>query len=252
MDAIPLLAIIKSLILPPGLPLILGLSGALVMRRRRSLGKLMILSAGGGLWLLCTPAVVALLVAPLEQTPTLNPELIDVESVDAIVILGGGARRGARAYGGGDSVSRLTMERVRYGAFVHRETGLPLAVTGGSPGEQDTSEGELMAQMLTDEFGVHVDWVETQSRNTAENAELSASAFDFRAILLVTHAMHMPRAKRAFERAGFTVTPAPAAYYNNADDAMEIGDWLPSETALAAARYACYEYFGALWYRLSK
>ena len=56
--------------------------------------------------------------------------LAQARSAQAIVILGGGVRRNAPEYGG-DTVGRLTLDRVRYGAFVARATGLPVLVTGG-------------------------------------------------------------------------------------------------------------------------
>ena len=54
----------------------------------------------------------------------------DAADAEAIVILGGGTRRNAPEYGG-DTLGRLTLERVRYGAQVAKLTALPVLVTGG-------------------------------------------------------------------------------------------------------------------------
>ena len=65
------------------------------------------------------------------------------------------------------------------------------------------------------EFGVSATWVEEGSNNTLENARLTSAMLEragIKTIYLVTHAWHMPRARMAFERAGFNVIPAPTAY----------------------------------------
>ena len=47
------------------------------------------------------------------------------------MILGGGLRRSAPEYGG-DTLGRLTLERLRYGAMLAKRTGLPVMVSGGT------------------------------------------------------------------------------------------------------------------------
>ena len=53
--------------------------------------------------------------------------------------------------------------------------------------------------------------IESESKNTRENAVNSAKILDEKYLdgnyLLVTSAIHMPRAKRCFEKAGLTITP---------------------------------------------
>lgn len=75
-------------------------------------------------------------------------------------------------------------------------------------------------------------------------------------IVLVTEAFHMPRAKRAFERAAaqsaiahpqwprMRITPAPMGFWS----AGERGglDWLPSTEGLADTRMASHELLGLL------
>src|SRR5690606_25985306 len=110
------------------------------------------------------------------------------QAPQAIVVLGGGSYRSAREFGDFDEVSRLTLERLRYAARLQRASGLDLAVSGGAPVNMSLSEGQMMATTLEADFRVPVRWLETSSRNTAENARLSAAVFDFRRIVLVTHA----------------------------------------------------------------
>ena len=58
-------------------------------------------------------------------------------------------------------------------------------------------------------------WLESESRNTyenARNARLFLEPLGIRRILLVTSASHMPRSVALFEKQGFEVIPAPADF----------------------------------------
>ena len=112
-----------------------------------------------------------------------------------------------------------------------------------------SSEAQLMQRALEEDFGVPVAAIEDGSSNTAQNARLSRAAFSYRTIVLVTHAMHMQRAKRQFERAGFTVVPAPLGFVSAHCCGYVFGDFLPSLQGLMNSHYVTYEAAGALWYR---
>ncbi len=58
------------------------------------------------------------------------------------------------------SHSLKTLALARYGAKLHRETGLPLLVTGGRPLDTALSEAETVRRVLEDEFGFTVRWLD--------------------------------------------------------------------------------------------
>ena len=89
------------------------------------------------------------------------------------MVLGGGRNRGAPEWGG-ETVNGLTLQRVRYGARLARETGLPLYVTGGKPDGGQSAEGTLMRDLLAREFNVEVKWVDAAAATTRENALMAA------------------------------------------------------------------------------
>ncbi|MEQ8234352.1 MAG: YdcF family protein [Gammaproteobacteria bacterium] len=243
----------KLLVLPPATMAAAGLLGLAVRPFARRLGNLLVVFAVLATWLLSTPWVAAMLAAPLERYAAIDLEQADWTGLEAIVVLGGGVYRDAPEYGAVDQVSRLTLERLRHAARVHRASGLDLAVVGGSPVDLEEAEAVFMARALEQDFRVPVRWRETHSRNTAENASGSAAVFPFRRIVLVTHAMHMPRAVRAFTAAGFIVTPAPMGFFDTVNQDADAERWavsdvLPEIHALAASHYAIYEYVGAAWY----
>jgi len=227
------------LVLPPVGPVLLSMIGLALIARRPRLGRAL---AWGGLALLVAlamPIVAYGLLASLESGEPLALER--AREADAIVVIAGGLRRGAREYGG-DTLNGLTLDRVRYGAWVARRTRLPILVSGGI-GRDGAREADLMRRALEEEFGVKVRWVENQSRDTSGNARLSADllrAAGVRRIVLVTHGVDMRRAGDAFRAAGLEVIAAPTGLARPPGDAWR--DWLPGIGALVGSYYALYEH----------
>ena len=243
--------ILATLILPPGGNLITGIAGIALLRRARLLGILLLVISFGSLLILSIPRVGDALVAGLESFPARGPQAVVAGEVGAIVILGGGRDTSAPEYGG-ETISDDTLARIRYGARLHRETGLPLVVSGGRVFDEGTSEAALMGDVLVNEFGVEVRWQEDRSRNTAENARNVAELLGVegvRAVLVVTHAVHMPRATEAFERAGLRPYAAPMGYTSGASDSAVL-QWLPTLSGLKKSHMALHEHLGSLWYEI--
>ena len=244
--------LIKSLVLPPGAQIVTGLLGLLLLIRYRGPAVLLLVVTVLSIWLMSLPAGAVWLARPFETTPPLSAEGLAASGAEAIVVLAGGAYQEGPEFAGRSDVAPLTLERIRYAARLGRQSGLPLAVTGGLVRGQPVSEAELMRAALEQDFGVPVCCVESASRNTRENASLSARVFPFRRIVLVTHAVHMPRAVRAFEAAGFAVVPAPMGFITRPGSEWSAEDLLPSAKAWAQSHYVIYEALGALWYRLGR
>jgi|LNFM01.1.fsa_nt_gb uncharacterized SAM-binding protein YcdF (DUF218 family) len=240
----------KGLVLPPAANLLL-LFGAWCLRRSwRRLARALAAFAIVTLYAGSTPLGAALLAEGLEATPPFDLASEATPRIAAIVVPGTGRYTSPPEYGA-DTVSNRTLERLRYAARVHRTTGWPIATVGGSPLDDASPEGVLMAESLQDDFNVPVRWIEHQSRNTAENARNARAIIDVDTILLVTQAMDMPRARRAFEAVGFEVIPAPIGFVNRQGDyAFSPFDFVPDANALAVTRVALHEYLGLLWYAL--
>lgn len=237
-DPIWIKAFLKALVLPPTGPLLVAAFGIVMLGRWPRAGRA--LAAGGVLLLLAlsTPAVATLLLRTLDSSPPLDPER--AKAAQAIVILGGGTRRNAPEYGG-DTLGRLTLERVRYGARVAHLTGLPVLVAGGSV-YGGATEASLMQKSLQTEYGVDVQWAEDQSRTTHENAVYAGRILHgagIARVVLVAHSFDMPRASAEFAAAGIETIPAPTGIPDRALDLPL--DLLPSVAGLQASYYACYE-----------
>lgn len=244
-----LIRTIEALMTPPGLMFVMIFCGFLVGSYFARLGRNLILS---GLLLLVVaslPATSLLTYSLLEADPPLSQARLAETKAQAIVILGGGRYPGFEYYK--ETVSNPALERLRYGAWLHKQTGLPILVTGGSVRGEPVGEARLMAQTLKSSFGVRVKWIEDNSRNTWENARLSYQMLlkeGVSQILLVTHASHMWRSSASFNRQGFDVTPAPLGFQSKGP--LTPLHFLPNARAMASLQAACHEMIGYLWYRL--
>lgn len=251
--AVLLTKIAAALALPPGGNLLLAVAGLALWRRAKLLAMLMFAVSFISLAVLSMPKVGDALFEAVERFPARLPGAALAEDVGAIVVLAGGRNANAPEYGG-ETVAFPSLVRLRYGARLQRETGLPLLVSGGRvQGGEPASEAALIKGVLERELNVSVRWLEERSRNTAENARYSVQLLrqeDIAAIVLVTSAAHMPRAVEAFEGQGVRVSAAPTGRRTGNRAAAGVLDWLPSTSALDRSRIALHELLGRLWYRI--
>ena len=238
-----------ALALLPPLSLVILLGAGLILHRHRPrLAMSLILLSATALYTLSTPWVGGLLQNSLEISRPVTPT--DLKTAGAIVVLGGGRRVGAAEYGS-DTLNGLSLERLRYAAFLHRASGLPILVTGGKPGGGTLSEGRIMQHILQSEYGTSPRWIEDAALTTWDNARLSAPLLQkqgIRRIVLVTHAWHLRRAVPQFEAQGLSVIPAGIQFSNTRIDS--ILDVLPTPAGLRDSTFALHEWLGILWYKL--
>ena len=239
-----------GLLLPPTSLLLLAVLGLLFARRWRRSGLALAGFSMAALWLLGTPVISNTLVRTIE--PAQKPDMQHLRDAGAIVVLGGGTYFDAPEYGG-DTVGTFTLERVRWAARLHRETGLPVMVTGGRPLGNTMTEAAQMKVALAGDFGVPVKWLEERSGNTLQSAgyarEILAREGVAR-IALVTHASHMRRARRAFVQSGFEVMDAPTGFSTTGP--LTALSFLPDAWGLLQARVFFHEVLGLGWYHVRR
>jgi uncharacterized SAM-binding protein YcdF (DUF218 family) len=161
-----------------------------------------------GMWLLsCQAVAIWLSVHLLPQVSPISAEDLKHQHVQAIVVLGGGVENEAVEYNG-QTLTPDAMSRLLYGAHLSRTTHLPMAYTGGvgwAGQSGQAPEAEVAAAALARLGAPALRWQESQSRDTRENAWLTAALLKndgVSRIALVTHAWHMPRSVHQFEAAG--------------------------------------------------
>ncbi|MCW8906941.1 MAG: YdcF family protein [Sedimenticola sp.] len=242
---------LKTLILPPGILILLGLLG--LFMARRLLGRLLVLVTLAALYLFSTPFFAQQLMGSLQVVGALTEAQIGASDAQAIVVLGAGRREAAPEFGDRDTVNALALERLRYAAWLSRKSGLPVIPSGGKPMSDGPSEAAMGRQILEQEFGVKVLAIEDRSRTTREQALLLADLLEkrgIRRIMLVTHAWHMLRALDVFEGAGIDTQPAPTGFVPSGSSRSAYSDWLPDAGALRNSYFALHEHLGRWWYRL--
>ncbi|MGY4675735.1 YdcF family protein [Ursidibacter arcticus] len=174
-----------------------------------------------------------------------NLTLEDYKSAQAIVLLGGGLRDSKELFAK-LATNQIAAERVRYAAYLQKQTQLPLLITGSSP--NGTSEAAVMAQELKMFFDIPTEWIEDKAKTTKENALFSKEILEkanVKKIILVTNQWHMMRAKLLFERAGFEVLPASVgAGITPATYGLNIMYFMPQSGALHSNMHALKEWLG--------
>jgi uncharacterized SAM-binding protein YcdF (DUF218 family) len=204
---------LTAVVMPPASLLILVVLGCLLIKSNAKLARRIILSSVAVLWLLSTNVFSVWLhnqVVP--EYSTVTAALLKEESVQAVVVLGAGVVTGLP--GDDQQMSRNSLERLRLGAQLARQSGLPLVFSGGSGwGAKDTSvsEAEVAEAVLLNAFDMRLNFKESSSRDTQENAANSWALLHMQGITkiaLVTHTTHMPRASIEFKWLGFEVVEA--------------------------------------------
>jgi uncharacterized SAM-binding protein YcdF (DUF218 family) len=236
-----------------------ALAVVLFWRGHRRLGLSAGLLAVLGLWAIATPLVANRLAYSLERRfPAVLAD--QAPQAHAIVLLGG-ALSGARPPERPSFDLGAAADRVWYAAALFKagKASWILVSGGNQPGAEGMqAEAEAMRSMLLS-LGVPASAIrlEALSRNTAENAQQSLGliqAVSAKRVLLVTSALHMPRALRTFQAAlrgsGVTVLPATTDVEGLPDTLDPLGRWLPDAGSLLLSTRALKEYLGLAVLRL--
>ena len=233
--------------------MILAISGLLIYIKRQKLGISLIVTSILTLYILSLPLVSVFLASRQQSYPALNNSQIQQTTAQAIVVLGGGTRSSAPEYDDQIIIHERVFDRLRYAIRLAKKTGLPVLVSGGKVFDQtQPAEAEIIQEILVNDFNFKANWLENQSRNTAENAKFSYRLLNkenIDRIILVTQALHMARAVDQFQNAGFQITPAPTAFISYSNQ-IPVLDYIPSASALEVSSMVMHELLGRWWYQL--
>jgi uncharacterized SAM-binding protein YcdF (DUF218 family) len=252
---------IPPLLYPLGLAILL-LAAALIFKKKERLRTAAVVLAVLILLIASNRWVAHSLARSLEWRYLPQGE---IESADAIVLLGGGTdpaappRAMVEVNGAGD--------RIIYAAKLFKDGKAPVILASGGSiswlNDRPSTPASEMAEIL--EFvGIPAQaiWLQPDSQNTYEDALYSARMLKEKGIsrvILVTSALHMPRSVALFEKQGIQVIPAPADFTITQDSWQQLSSdnlagraiaLLPSSSNLSLTSNALKEYLGWLAYRL--
>jgi uncharacterized SAM-binding protein YcdF (DUF218 family) len=222
--------------------------------RKQKTGKTLVTLAGVLLFFFSSPHFSGMLLAPLESrypplcvTPG-GSAAVGLRAVKFIVVLGGGfssdADRPLAIRLNAESTTRL-VEGVR----LNKVLKCCKLILSGGPGPDGVSSAAQIMSQLAQDLGVdRQDMIlETQSRDTEDEAELVAPIVGEQPFILVTEASHMPRAMSLFRKHGTHPIADPVDFHASPSQVMSPDDIFPGADEIRGSERAVYEYLGLAW-----
>ncbi len=191
------------------------------------------------------------LVERLEsQYPALlKAQLEGIAGVSHILVLGAGHTDNPALPLNGQ-LSETEMFRLVEGIRLHQIFPNSTLVTSGAKGKKNHESQATVAGRQAVQLGVPADKID--SLTTTTNTMTEALAFKQRfgnqtRFLLVTDAVHMPRAVKWFERFGLQPIPSPTNHLIKDEPQNRDFQLFPSSKSLVKMETAMHEYLGMLW-----
>ncbi|MEO8010548.1 MAG: YdcF family protein [Dokdonella sp.] len=241
---------LNSLISPLRFGFLLGLLTLLIWRwSPRWLRAVLVL--GMCICVLLTTPVAANLMIGLQESRNREQTQCSESAPDTIVVVGGGISRAARDAEDAAVLTIASMRRLLGAVDLQRARGASTLVISGGSSRFGSNESELMTALAI-RLGVLPATIslEQRSKTTWQNARFVADLKPpiEKRIWLVTSAVHMPRARYAFEQAGFEVCAWPVDPRGAGWGG--IGYLLPSLGGLDKAETVLHEWIGEIAYRM--
>lgn len=232
-------------LLPPGLFLLVAL--AMLFLSYKTKKKIWLILPLFFIYMLSIRPVSDRLIKPLENYYA-QPDVTELNSAQAIVLLGGGSYGGVKDFDGEGQVSAGAANRVLMALRLHKALQLPIVLSGGQVYSYSASEADVQYRLLK-ACGVEDKYLikDAQSRNTAENAKYTkqiCAQSSFGKVILVTSAFHMPRSVMLFEREGVDVIPYPTDYQTNKETVLDAFAFIPNIGSLWNTDVAMKEFMG--------
>ena len=220
----------------------------LIARGRRRLGFWFAGASMALLVVLSLPLVGEWLMRPLEPhyPVTSQREILEKNpNLDYVVVLGGGFHPG-KEFSFATRLAPDSLRRLIDGLALCRQLPHATLVLSGGGGTGETQAevmGALAASLGWDPSRLIL---ETQARNTEEQARLLVPVVGTDPFVLVTSAKHMPRALALFRARGLSPVPFPCDHIVKSDSGIASG-MVPSIYGLALSNAALHEYLGMLF-----
>lgn len=150
-------------------------------------------------------------------------------------------------------INYYSLVRLIEGIRIYRKIpGCKLLLSGGR-GLGDTIPDALIMANVAKEIGIDGNdiIVETNSRDTEDQANIIKPIVNNDPFILVTSASHMPRSMALFKRLGMNPIPAPTGHQVKSGQGLSLGSFFPGAAGIVKLEGAFYEYIGIAWLRLS-
>ena len=201
-----------------------------------------------------------LLVRNLEnQYNVFSPEYLqNTKRPVNILVLGGGSTDDKRLPAN-SQLARSSIARLSEGIRIHRLFPGSTLITSGYAGKNNDTPNAIVSAKTAMLLGVDSASIKRQEtpENTWQEALIYKQMFgDSAGLVLVTSAIHIPRAMYLFRKAGLNPIAAPADFMVKNRNMIKnrkrksILYWFPSAKNIEKMEGAIHEYVGLFWYRM--
>jgi uncharacterized SAM-binding protein YcdF (DUF218 family) len=184
------------------------------------------------------------------------PPLLEISQIDQkdsiyILVLGSGYSDN-KNLPPNDQLSLNSLARLTEAIRLHRLLNKSIIVLSGSvSGENVTNEEPFIMTALA----LGVDENAIRLLGTPENTQMEAFEYTRKfgtknTLILVTDAIHMPRAMLLFRKAGQSPIPSPTNHMVKSEWENGISAWFPASSNIAMMEYAMHEIGGLVYVRL--
>ena len=223
------------------------------LSRKTVVGNFMI-GVGICLLLLCgyAPGAMTYIEEKEQRHPALAEAVLgEFLSIRYVVVLGSGhitdARLPATSQIGGSSLYRL-VEGIR----LHRQLPDSMLFIAGGAVSDPVPNARVVAR-VANQLGVDSEKVLVLDtpRDTVEEAEAVFRVIGAQPFILVTSALHMPRAMNVFQGKGLKPIAAPTDFIIKNHGRKGATSWLPSAANVDLSKRILYELAGGVWSKIS-
>lgn len=202
------------------------------------------------LFIITTPFVPNFLVKNLENRyPVFSVKQIKKDNRPIhILVLGGGHTYDERLPAN-NQLSSGALVRLTEGIRLNRVISGSELITSGYGGDEEITQAEVLANSAV-LLGVNPSVIKMQ--NSPVNTWMEATEYkrlngDSAQLIVVTSAIHMPRAIYLFRKAGLDPIAAPTNHILKYGKSSTVFNWLPSAQYISKTDAAIHEYVGLLW-----
>lgn len=167
-----------------------------------------------------------------------------------IIVLGGG-HSDDKGLSPNNQLSTQALSRLAEGIRIHRLSPGSRLILSGYSGRSELPQALVLYRTAL-LLGADSAFMEMQAdpSNTRKEAESYAARHGNEHVIIVTSAMHMPRAMMLFKKVGVNATAAPADFAIRDGTRRNPYRFIPSSSYISLMRSAIHEYAGMAWEKL--
>ena len=187
------------------------------------------------------------LIKPLESK--YNSYLEVNPKIEYVLVLGAGHKSNEKR-SVMSQMSKTSLARLNEGIRIYKQLENAKLILSGYGGE-DIVPHAIMAKKAAISLGINENsiLIQEKAKDTVEEAMYAKKTIKDKSFILVTSALHMPRAMEIFATFGLKPIAAPADFLS--DISSEYSK-LPEDRYLLKTTAAIHEYLGQIWFKISR